>query len=125
VKYIVDASVLLAVGRGQRLKIQFLGFHRKRDLAVPEPVVVYTGIEVRNIAKDDALMRWTMLVDQMPRVPWTSDVTKRVLALEPPSGLAVGLDAITAAHALALDATLLTVEEARYQWIEGLRVDEL
>jgi hypothetical protein len=125
VKYILDASVLMMVGRGDRLKIGFLGWHRKCDVAVPEPVVLHTAIEVRRIPKVDAVKRWTMLVAEVPRVPWTSSVTDKVLAFEPPPGAALDLDAITAAHALAHDATVLTVDRKPYAWISGLRVDEL
>lgn len=124
-KYVVDASVLLLVGRGDWLKIQKLGWYPKRDVAVPEPVVVYTRIEVRNIPKASAVERWSKLVAEMPRVPWTTAVTEKVLGLEPPGGLAVDLDAITAAHALANGAAVLTVEPARYEWLPALSVEEL
>jgi predicted nucleic acid-binding protein len=120
VKYIVDASVLLAVARGEWVKIQLLGWHKKRDVAVPEPVVAHTAVEVRRIPKPAALERWTKLVDAMPRAVWTPAVTAKLLELA-----AADVDAITAAHALAFDAAVLTMDQQRYPRIEGLRVDEL
>ena len=121
VKYIVDASVLLAVGRGDWLKIEMLGLHRKRDVAVPEPVVLRSAREVRALTKPSALRRWEMLMAEMPRVPWTKEVTDKLLEL----GVPGDLDAVTAAHALAHDATVLTTDRARYTAIPGLRIDEL
>lgn len=100
-KYIIDASVLLAVGHGDHVKIQMLGWHRKSDVGIPEPVVARTAIEVRGIAKANALSRWTMLVDATPRVAWTTAVTEKLLSL----GERSDLDAITAAYAPANDAS--------------------
>lgn len=120
-KYIVDASVLVAVGQGEWLKIQMLGMHRKRDVAVPEPVVLRSAREVRTLTKPDAVRRFTMLMAEMPRVPWTKEVTDKLVEL----GVPGDLNAITAAHALAHDATVLTMDRARYASFAGLRVDEL
>jgi hypothetical protein len=126
VKYIVDASILRMVGYGDHLKIQLLGWHRKCDVAVPEPVVVHSAAEVRKIPKADAVRRWKMLLAEMPRVPWTASVTDKLLAFERPAGVTIDdVDAITAAHALAHEATVLTMSRAPYAWIGGLRVDEL
>lgn len=124
-KYIVDASVLIVVGRGDWLKIEMLGWRRKRDVAVPEPVVAHTALEVPAISKPEAMRRWTMLVDAMPRAAWTSNVTTKLLELAPRDNLATDLDAITVAHALAYDATVLTIDRERYAWISSLRVEEL
>ena len=81
-KYVVDASILHAVGRGDWLKIQVLGWHRKRDVAVPEPVIVHSAREIRTIPKPEAVLRWTMLMSEMPRAPWTESVTEKLLAFE-------------------------------------------
>jgi predicted nucleic acid-binding protein len=122
VKYVVDASVLMMVGHGEWLKIQMLGWHKKRDVAVPEPVVVRTAVAVRSIPKPEAAKRWTLLMAEMPRVPWTTAVSEKLLEL---GASADDLDAVTAAHALAHDACVLTMAAAPYERFAGLRVDVL
>ena len=121
-KYVIDASVLLAVGRGEWLKIQMLGWHRKCDVAVPEPVVASTAFAVRSIPKPDAVKRWNLLMAEMPRVPWTLAVTEKALEI---GASVTNLEAITAAHALAHDAKVLTMDPKPYAGIPNLRVDVL
>jgi predicted nucleic acid-binding protein len=122
---VVDASVLLAIAKGNILVIQQLMLTRKGEVAVPEPVIVHTGIEVRSLTEHEAVERWQRVVDVMPRLPWTAEVTEALLDLEPPSGLAVDLDAITAAHAVAKKAAVFTREPERYAWIRRLRIEAL
>lgn len=123
-KFIVDASVLLAVGDGDWLKIQALGATRKCHVAAPEPVIAHTRLAVRAIPKPGAVDRFTWLMAEMPRVPWTTAVTEKMLALDAePDDLA----ALTVAHALVYDAKVLTLEPERYARFShvGVGVEEL
>jgi hypothetical protein len=120
--HVVDASVVLAVARGDCGVIRQLMLLRKGELAVPEPVVVHTGIEVRTLPELEAQERWTRLIETVPRAMWTADVTEALLDFEPPAGMAVNLDMIVAAHAVAKKASVYTREPARYGWLRRLRI---
>jgi hypothetical protein len=122
---IVDGSILFAVARGDCNVIRMLSLTRFREVAVPEPVVLYTGTEVRGLSQFEAVERWSRLVATMPRLPWTADVTEELLDLELPSGLPVNLDAIVVAHALAEKAAVLTREPGRYTWARRLKLDAM
>lgn len=120
--HVVDASVVLAVARGDCGFIRQLMLLRKGELAVPEPVVVHTALEARGLPQFQAVERWTRLVETLPRAIWNADVTEALLDLEPPAGMAVNLDMITAAHAMARKASVYTREPERYAWLRRLRV---
>lgn len=120
---VVDASVLLAIARGNCDVIRCLMLMRKHEVAVPEPVIVHTGVEVRFMTQHEALERWSRVVDVVPRMAWNADVTDALLDLEPPAGLAVDLDTITAAHAVARRGAVYTREPERYAWIRRLRIE--
>jgi hypothetical protein len=120
--HVVDASVVLAVARGDCNFIRQLMLMRKGELVVPEPVVVHTGVEVRGLPQFQALERWTRLIETMPRAVWNADVTEALLDLEPPAGMAVNLDMMTVAHAMAKKAAIYTREPARYAWLRRLRI---
>jgi hypothetical protein len=83
---------------------------------------VHTGIEVRTLPQFQAFDRWTRVVETMPRAVWNADVSEAVLDLEPPAGMAVNLDMVTAAHAVAMKAAVYTREPERYAWIRRMRV---
>jgi predicted nucleic acid-binding protein len=123
--HVVDASVLLAVARGDCTIIRQIMLTRKTEVTVPEPVIVHTGVEVRLLPQFEAFERWSRLVEVMPRLTWDAEVSEALLDLEPPPGLAVDLDAITAAHAVARKAAVLTREPERYSWVRRLRIKVL
>lgn len=123
--HVVDASVLLAIARGNCHVIRMLMLMRKGEIAVPEPVIVHTGVEVRALTEWEAFERWTRVVDVFPRLPWNAEVSEALLDLEPPSGIAVDLDAITAAHAMAQKAKVYTREPERYAWVRKLRIQAI
>lgn len=52
------------------------------------------------------------------QLSWYRPVTAKLLALG-----RTDLDAVTAAHALALDAHVLTTDPGRYAWVDGLRAE--
>jgi predicted nucleic acid-binding protein len=120
--HVVDSSVVLAVARGDCDSIRQLMLMRRGELVIPEPVVVHTGVEVRGLPQFQAFERWTRVVETLPRAVWNADVTESLLDLEPPAGMAVNLDMITAAHAMARKAAVYTREPERYAWIRRLRV---
>jgi predicted nucleic acid-binding protein len=122
---VIDASVLMGIARGDQSVIYRLMMTRKHEVALPEPVIVHTGVEVRSLTEHEALERWTRIVDVTPRLVWTADVTDALLDLEPPAGLAVDLDTITAAHAVAKKAAVFTREPERYSWIRRLRIEAI
>lgn len=77
------------------------------------------------LASQGARERWAILEPALPRTPWTAEVTEKLLSLDPPVGIPVPLDAIVAAHALASERAVLTVEKARFEGMPGVRVEEL
>lgn len=124
-RYVIDHSVLLEIVRGNGTVIEVLGLYSKREVTVPEPVLLHVAREVADGASPEAKERWEMLAPALPRAPWTADVTEKLLLLEPPAGVPVSLDAITAAHALASERAVLTVERARFDGMPGVRIEEI
>ena len=120
--HVVDASVLLEIARGDLTAINRLMHMRKGEVAVPDPVVVHTGIETRCLTEHAAVDRWQRVVEVIPRLPWNAEVTEALFDLEPPAGLPVDLDTITAAHAVAKKAAVFTREPERYSWVRRLRI---
>lgn len=123
--HVVDASVLLAVARGDCHVIRMLMLTRKSEVAVPEPVIVHTGVVARALDEYEAFERWSRVVEIVPRLAWDADVSEALLDLEPPTGIAVDLDAITAAHAMARKAKVYTREPERYAWVRKLRIEAI
>jgi predicted nucleic acid-binding protein len=119
-KYIVDESVLIAVVRGNRTVIEQLHWHRKWELGTPQPVVLAVDALVKDLRLRGATKRWHLLLPDLPRLSWTDGVTDRLLGYARSD-----LDAITVAHALELDAHIVTIDPGRYSWADGLRVEEL
>ena len=122
---IIDASVLLGIARGHVEVVHRLMLTRKSEVRLPEPVFVHTGIEVRGLTQWEAVERWTRVVDIVPRLAWNADVSEALLDLEPPSGLAVDLDTLTAAFAIAHKAAVFTREPVRYSWVRKLRIEAI
>ena len=122
---VIDASVLLAIARGKVEVVHRLMLTRKSEVRLPEPVFVHTCIEVRGLTQFEAVERWTRVVDLVPRLAWSTEVSEALLDLEPPSGLAVDLDTITAAFAIAHKATVFTREPERYSWVRRLRIEAI
>lgn len=120
--HVVDSSLVLAIARGDTDVIHRLFLMRKGEVAVPEPVLVHTGVEARLLPEFDAFERWQAIIDVMPRLLWTPDVTEAVFELEPLAGRPVDLDTITAAHAMASKGAVFTREPERYNWIRKLRI---
>lgn len=119
-KYVVDATVLLWIARGSITAIVQLGGYRRSELGVPHPVILDVAALVKELPMRCASKRWELLVSELPRAPWTNDATERLLALGRSD-----LDAVTAAHALALDAHVMTTDPGRYAWADGLRVEHV
>lgn len=119
-KYVVDSTVLLAVARGNTSVIDQLSWYRRRDVGVPHPVLLDVHALVKDLAHPGTTKRWELLSAELKRVDWTEATTVKLLALQ-----RADLDAITAAHALALDAQVLTTDSGRYAWVDGLRVEAL
>ena len=122
---IIDASVLLGIARGHVEVVHRLMLTRKSQVRLPEPVFVYTGMEVRGLTQWEAVERWNRVVDIAPRLAWDAEVSEALLDLEPPTGLAVDLDTITAAFAVAHKATVFTREPVRYSWVRRLRIEAI
>jgi hypothetical protein len=91
-------------------------------VAVPEPVLVHTGLEARLLPEFEAFERWQSIIEVMPRLLWNVDVTEAVFDLEPVAGRPLDLDTITAAHAMAKKGAVMTREPERYNWIRKLRI---
>lgn len=124
-RYVVDHSVLLAIVRGDVATVFRLQMYEKRLVRVPEPVLLHVDREVARRASSGAKERWRLLAPALPRMPWTQDVTEMLMVLEPPLSFAVSLDAIIAAHAMATEGAVMTLERARFDGMPGVRVEDL
>ena len=130
-KYILDTNTVSFVMRGDANVSRRLTSHDRTEVFLPQPVVAEIEYGLarlpRSARKKRLVERFEMVCDEIQRLIWTDDVSrffgatkadleKRGLRLE-------DFDVATAAHALALDATLVSDNVAHMERIRALRLE--
>lgn len=130
--YILDTNAVSALMKGSAAMVDRLAAIEPAAVAVPQPVLaeIAFGIERLPQSKRRSALesRFDLLSAELPRAEWTDTVSRaygRIKAtLERRGSRIEDFDAAIAAHALALDATLVTANVDHMTRIPGLRVED-
>ena len=131
-KYVLDTNALSALMKSHPRVIERLSEIDRADVAVPQPVLAEIAYGIERLPpsrrRDMLTQRFELLRAELPRVPWTDDVTDefgRIKArLEKLGRRIEDLDAAVAAHAVANQATLVTANVRHMIRIANLSVDD-
>ncbi|HWB76791.1 MAG TPA: type II toxin-antitoxin system VapC family toxin [Nannocystaceae bacterium] len=130
-KYLLDTHAVSALMRGDATMIARLGEIEKSDVFVPHPVLaeIEYGLARMPKSRKRASLRATfeLVRDELQRAPWSDEVDVHFGAakaeLERRGTRLEDFDLAIAAHALALDAVLVTDDIAHMARITGLVVE--
>jgi tRNA(fMet)-specific endonuclease VapC len=130
--YLLDTNAVSALMKGSVAVVERLAATKPADVAVPQPVLaeIAFGIERLPRSKRRAALqsRFDLISAELPRAEWTDVVSQmfgRIKATLERRGTRIeDFDAAIAAHALALDATLVTANLGHMVRVPGLRVDD-
>jgi tRNA(fMet)-specific endonuclease VapC len=131
VSFILDTNAVSALMRAEPEALARLRALARSEVGLPQPVVAEIQYGLARLAaskrKRALEARFELFAAELPRVVWTEDVSVqfgRIKALREKRGERVDdFDLAIAAHALALDATLVTANRKHMARIPGLRVE--
>jgi len=132
VTYVLDTNAFSALMKGSPAVVERLAATEPAQIAVPQPVLaeIAYGIERLSHSKRRTALdgRFDLLCVELPRAEWTDAVSRmygRIKAMLERRGTRIeDFDAAIAAHALALDATLVTADLDHMVRVPGLRVED-
>ena len=132
VMYVLDTNAVSALMKGTTAVVERLAATAPADVAVPQPVLaeIAFGIERLPRSKRRAALqsRFDLISAELPRAEWTDAVSQvfgRIKATLERRGTRIeDFDAAIAAHALALDAMLVTANVDHMIRVPGLRVED-
>jgi tRNA(fMet)-specific endonuclease VapC len=130
--YVLDTNAVSALMKGSPAVIDRLATTERAEVAVPQPVLaeIAFGIERLPRSKRRAALqaRFDLLCAELPRMEWTDIVSQTYgrikVWLERRGTRIEDFDAAIAAHALAVDATLVTANLDHMMRIPGLRTED-
>lgn len=130
--YLLDTNAVFALMKGTRAVVDRLAATDRAEVAVPQPVVaeIAFGIErlPRSRRRADLQARFDLACAEIARAEWTDAVSHtygRIKATLERRGQRIeDFDAAIAAHAIALDATLVTANLDHMTRVPGLRIQD-
>ncbi|HYN07348.1 MAG TPA: PIN domain-containing protein [Vicinamibacterales bacterium] len=130
--YVLDTNAVSALMKGDTAVVERLAATAPADVAIPQPVLAELafGLERLPRSKRRAALqaRFDLVCAEIPRAAWTDAVSHmfgRVKAALERRGTRIeDFDAAIAAHALALDATLVTANLDHMARIPALRIED-
>jgi tRNA(fMet)-specific endonuclease VapC len=130
--YVLDTNAVSALMKGNEAVVERLAATEPANVAVPRPVLaeIAFGIErlLRSRRRAWLQARFDLVCSELPRTEWTDDVSHAYgrikAALERRGTRIEDFDAAIAAHALAIDATLVTANVDQMTRVPGLRIED-
>lgn len=130
--YVLDTNAVSALMKGTAAVLDRLTATTPADVAIPQPVLaeIAFGIErlPRSKRRTSLQARFDLVSAELPRAEWTDAVSQtfgRIKATLERRGTRIeDFDAAIAAHALALEATLVTTNLDHMIRVPGLRVED-
>ena len=115
-KYVLDTNTLSFAMAGELSVSQRLLSHARTDVLLPQPVIAEIEYGLARLKtskrKTRLTQRFQVFLGELQRVPWTDEVSHAFghtkAALERRGARLEDFDVAVAAHALALEATLVT-----------------
>jgi tRNA(fMet)-specific endonuclease VapC len=132
VTYVLDTNAVSALMKGTPAVVERLAATAPAEVAVPQPVLaeIAFGIErlPRSKRRTSLQARFDLVSSELPRAEWTDAVSQafgRIKAMLERRGARIeDFDAAIAAHALSLEATLVTANLNHMVRVPGLRVED-
>jgi tRNA(fMet)-specific endonuclease VapC len=132
VTYILDTNAVSALMKGTATMVARLASTSRASVAVPRPVLaeIAYGIErlPRSRRRRALQSRFDLICSEIPRAEWTDEVSRQYgivkATLERRGQRIEDFDAAIAAHALAVDATLVTANFDHMPRVPGLRIED-
>ncbi len=129
--YVLDTNTVSFAMAGEPSVCERLLSKARTDVLLPQPVIAeveYGLARLRKSKKRERLARrFRLLLEETPRAVWTDEVSQAFgqtkADLERRGTRIEDLDVAVAAHALALDATLVSDNVAHMSRVSGLRVE--
>ena len=130
--YVLDTNAVSALMKGSPAVVERLAAITPVEVAIPQPVLaeIAFGIErlPRSKRRTSLQARFDLVSAELPRAEWTDAVSQtfgRIKATLERRGTRIeDFDAAIAAHALALEATLVTANLDHMIRVPGLRVED-
>jgi len=130
--YLLDTNAVSELMKGTPAVVDRLAGTDRAEVAVPQPVVaeIAFGIErlPRSKRRAELQTRFDLACAEIARAEWTDTVSQaygRIKATLERRGQRIeDFDAAIAAHAIALDATLVTANLDHMTRIPGLRIQD-
>jgi tRNA(fMet)-specific endonuclease VapC len=132
VTYVLDTNAVSALMKGTPAVVERLAATTPAEVAIPQPVMaeIAFGIErlPRSKRRTSLQARFDLVSAELPRAEWTDAVSQafgRIKATLERRGMRIeDFDAAVAAHALSLEATLVTANLDHMIRVPGLRVED-
>jgi tRNA(fMet)-specific endonuclease VapC len=132
VTYVLDTNAVSALMKGTPAVVERLAATTPAEVAIPQPVLaeIAFGIErlPRSKRRTSLQARFDLVSAELPRAEWTDAVSQafgRIKATLERRGTRIeDFDAAIAAHALSLEATLVTSNLDHMIRVPGLRVED-
>ena len=129
---ILDTNAVSALMKGNPAVVERVAATTRAEVAIPQPVLaeIAFGIErlPRSKRRTSLQARFDLVSAELPRAEWTDAVSQmfgRIKATLERRGTRIeDFDAAIAAHALALEATLVTANLDHMIRVPGLRVED-
>jgi tRNA(fMet)-specific endonuclease VapC len=130
--YLLDTNAVSALMKGTPAVVERLAATEPSAVAIPQPVLaeIAFGIERLPRSKRRAALqgRFDLICSELPRAEWTDAVSQaygRIKATLERRGTRIeDFDAAIAAHALALDGTLVTANLDHMVRVPGLQLED-
>jgi tRNA(fMet)-specific endonuclease VapC len=130
--YVLDTNAVSALMKGSPAVVDRLTAITPTEVAIPHPALaeIAFGIErlPRSKRRTSLQARLDLISSELPRAEWTDAVSQtygRIKATLERRGTRIeDFDAAIAAHAIALEATLVTADVDHMIRVPGLRVED-
>jgi tRNA(fMet)-specific endonuclease VapC len=130
--YVLDTNAVSALMKGAPAVVDRLTATAPAEVAIPQPVLaeIAFGIErlPRSKRRTSLQSRFDLVSAELPRAEWTDAVSQafgRIKATMERRGTRIeDFDAAIAAHALSLEATLVTANLDHMIRVPGLRIED-
>jgi tRNA(fMet)-specific endonuclease VapC len=130
--YVLDTNAISALMKGSAAVVERLAAIEPSDVAIPQPALaeIAFGIERLPRSKRRTVLqaRFDLICSELPRAEWSDAVSHaygRIKAALERRGMRIeDFDAAIAAHALALDGTLVTANLDHMTRVPGLRIED-
>lgn len=130
--YVLDTNAVSALMKGSAAFVERLAKHAPAEVAIPQPVFAEIAFGIdrlpRSGRRSTLQTRFDLICSELPRAEWTDAVSLsygRIKAALERRGIRIeDFDIAIAAHAVAIDATLVTADLDHMTRVPRLQVED-